>query len=419
MATLDLSLLDWQKECWNSGVRFQVIAAGRRCGKSRYAVSRLLYEATVGDPMADYLYVAPTQKQAKDIAWKLLLNLGNEVVDSVNKNDMEVRLKTGSVIKLRGAEKPETMRGLSVAFAVIDEYADIKPYVWEEIISPALGDREGSVVFIGTPMGRNHFYDLYKSAQLGEDPEFRAWHFTTKDNPKFPKKELEKAEKRLSSYAFRQEYLASFEAKGSVFFHDEWVKYGDRPDEGSYFVAVDLAGFEQTKDRRKKSSRLDETAIVVVLVNQDGWFIEDMICGRWDLDDTAKKIFEVVEKYQPIRVGLEKGIAQQAVISPLQDLMRRTGKFFVLELMTHGNTKKTDRIMWALQGRFENGWVTLKKADWNIKFLDQLFQFPDPFTHDDMVDALSYVDQLSTEVYENLMVYEEDEWEPLDLVAGY
>ena len=418
MAELNLGLLPWQQECWNSNVRFQVISAGRRCGKSRYAVSRLLFEALSGDHMADYLYIAPTQKQAKDIAWKLILGLGSEVIQSMNKNDLEIRLINGAIIKLRGAEKPETMRGLSVQFCVIDEYADIKPYVWEEIVSPALGDREGSVVFIGTPMGRNHFYDLWKKAERGEDPEFKAWHFTTEDNPKFPKRELEKARERLSSYAFRQEYLASFEAKGSTFFHDEWVKYGKRPDEGSYFVAVDLAGFENTKDRRK-TANLDETAIAVVMVNQDGWFVEDIISGRWDLNDTAKKIFDVVTKYEPIRVGIERGIAQQAVMSPLQDLMRRTNRYFSVELLTHGNTKKIDRIMWALQGRFENGWVTLKKADWNIKFLDQLFQFPDPFTHDDLIDALSYIDQLADEVYEALAEYEEDDWEPVDMVAGY
>lgn len=416
-AKLDLSLLPWQQEVWTSGVRFQVIAAGRRCGKTRYAVCRLLYEALSGDPLADYLYVAPTQGQARDIAWKLILDLGRDVIEGTHVNNLEIKLINGSVIKLKGADRPETMRGLSVGFCVIDEYADIKAYVWEEIISPALGDREGSAVFIGTPMGRNHFYDLFKQAQLGDDPELKAWHFTTRDNPKFPQREIEKAKGRLSSYAFRQEYEASFEARGSELFKDSWIKYGTKPDNGSYYIACDLAGFEILGNKRK-SSNLDETAIAIVYVNEDGWFIEDIIHGRWDLNETAIQIFEAVRKYQPVRIGIEKGIAQQAVTSPLMDLMKRTGRFFRIEELSHGNNKKVDRVLWALQGRFENGFITLNKGDWNMKFMDQLFQFPDPLTHDDLVDAVAYIDQLADVAYHNFELYEDD-WEPLDAVAGY
>jgi phage terminase large subunit-like protein len=101
--------------------------------------------------------------------------------------------------------------------------------------------------------------------------------------------------------------------------------------------------------------------------------------------------------------------------------MRREHKYFPIQHLTHGNKKKTDRIMWALQGRFENGRITLNKGDWNHKFLDQLFQFPDPLTHDDMIDALAYIDQLAKIAYFDA----DDDWdelntsEPLDLYAGY
>lgn len=415
---VNLSLLPWQQEVWNSGIRFQVIAAGRRCGKTRYACCRLIYEALSGDPLADYLYVAPTQGQARRVAWKLIMELAGPVIESTNVNNLEIRLKNGSIITLQGADRPETMRGLSMAFAVIDEYADIKPYVWEEIVSPALADREGSVVFIGTPMGRNHFYDLYQQAALGDDPEMKAWHFTSHDNPVVPKREIEKAKKRLSSYAFRQEYEASFEARGSQLFQDHWIKYGDKPSDGEYYIAVDPAGFQDLANRGKKT-RLDESAIAIVKVNQQGWYVEDIQRGRWDLNETAIKIFEAVRIYRPVKIGMERGIAQQAIMSPLQDLMARKGRFFTVELLSHGNQKKIDRIVWALQGKFENGWVTLNKAEWNAQFLDQLFQFPDPLTHDDMIDALAYIDQLASETYLDADEFEEDTWEVLDVVAGY
>ena len=181
---------------------------------------------------------------------------------------------------------------------------------------------------------------------------------------------------------------------------------------------MDPAGFQDIGSRGKKT-RLDETAIAIVKVNQQGWYVEDIQRGRWDLNETAIKIFEAVKTYQPVRIGMERGIAQQAILTPLSDLMRRSGRFFTVELLTHGNQKKTDRIVWALQGKFENGWVTLNKGEWNSQFLDQLFQFPDPLTNDDMIDALAYIDQIATETYLDASEFEDDEWEVVDSVAGY
>ena len=107
----------------------------------------------------------------------------------------------------------------------------------------------------------------------------------------------------------------------------------------------------------------------------------------------------------------------QAVISPLSDLMRQYNRYFHIEKLTHGNKNKTDRVMWALQGRFENGKIKLNRGDWNDTFLDELYQFPDILTHDDCVDALAYIDQLQTITYQP--EYEFDEHELLDSVAGY
>ena len=104
-------------------------------------------------------------------------------------------------------------------------------------------------------------------------------------------------------------------------------------------------------------------------------------------------------------------------MSPLTDLMKRNQRFFTVEELTHGNRKKTDRVMWALQGRCENGYISLIKGEWNRRFLDQLFQFPDPLTHDDLVDALAYTDQLAKVVYH--YDFEIADEEIRDIVAGY
>lgn len=412
---LDISLLAWQQEVWNDPTRFKVVAAGRRTGKSRLAAYLLLVNA-LQTTRGNIFYVAPTQGQARDIMWNTLLELGQGLIESSHINNLQIKLVNGIMISLKGADRPETMRGVSLKYLVLDEYADMKPDVWELILRPALADLKGSALFIGTPMGRNHFYELYRSAELGIDSDYKAWHYTSYDNPILEKEEIDKAKKSMSSYAFRQEFMASFEARGSEMFKETWIKFSEDEPAGDYHVAIDLAGFEEV-GKKTKSKRLDNTAIAVVKVGPDGWWVKDIIVGRWTLDETATKIFQIVRDYEPISVGIERGIARQAVMSPLTDLMKKSGRFFRVEELTHGNKKKTDRVMWALQGRFENGLVTLNKAEWNTQFMDELFQFPDLLTHDDMIDALAYIDQLAKVSYSS--DYEEDDFVALDSVSGY
>jgi predicted phage terminase large subunit-like protein len=413
---LNVELLPWQQEVYTDPTRFKVVAAGRRTGKSRLAAWLLIINALQTDK-GQVFYVAPTQGQARDIMWQTLLELGHPVIAGSHINNLQLKLVNGATISLKGADRPETMRGVSLKFLVMDEYADMKPDVWEQILRPALADQKGQAMFIGTPMGRNHFYELYKYAELGNDPTYKGWHFTSYDNPILDSEEIDMAKKSMSSYAFRQEFMASFEARGSEMFKEGWVQFGEEPDDGHYYIAVDLAGFEEVNKKRTKNSRLDETAIAVVKVGTNGWYVDNIIHGRWSLDETATKIFQAVRDYRPISVGIERGIAKQAVMSPLMDLQKRYGTFFRVEELTHGNKKKTDRVMWALQGRFENGYIALNKGEWNNRFLDQLFQFPDPLTHDDLVDALAYVDQLAQVAYH--YDYEIDNHEILDVVAGY
>jgi len=349
--------------------------------------------------------------------WQTLMELGNPVITGAHINNLQIKLVNGAMISLKGADRPETMRGVSLKFLVMDEYADMKPDVWEQILRPALADQKGSAMFIGTPMGRNHFYELYKFAELGDDETYRGWHFTSYDNPILDASEIDLAKKSMSSYAFRQEFMASFEARGSEMFKEDWIRFGEEPEEGDYYIAIDLAGFEEVNKKRTKNSKLDETAIAVVKAGPSGWYVDNIIHGRWGFDETATKIFQAVRDYKPISVGIEKGVLRQAIMSPLTNLMKQYGRFFRVEELSHGNKKKTDRVMYALQGRFENAQISLNKGSWNNKFLDQLFQFPDVLTHDDLVDALAYVDQLAKVAYH--YDFEIDDHEILDVIAGY
>lgn len=419
---LNISLLPWQQNVWEDPTRYKVIAAGRRCGKTRFAAYRLLVEALSNDvPFSHIFYVAETQGQARDIMWSMLVELGRPVIKAAHINNLQITLINGATISLKGSDRPDTMRGVSLKYVVLDEYGTMKPEVWEEILRPALTDLEGGALFIGTPKGRNHFWETYQYAALGEDDEWKAWHLTSYDNPTLKASEIDKAKKSMSSFAFRQEFMAAFEAKDSELFREEWLVFSEKItkewEQGDCYITIDPAGFEQ-KGAKSKNTRLDETAISVVYVTQDGWYVKTIIHGRWDLKETARKIFNAVAEYKPIAVGIEKGIAQQAIMSPLTDLMRQKGRYFRVDMLSHGNQKKTDRIVWALQGRMENKRVTLEVGEWNVVFMDQLFQFPSKLTHDDLIDSLSYIDQLAQYAYPSAFD-EIEEWEPTDITSGF
>jgi predicted phage terminase large subunit-like protein len=223
----------------------------------------------------------------------------------------------------------------------------------------------------------------------------------------------------MSSFAFRQEFLASFEAASRDIFKEDWIKIDEEePSDGRYFVTVDLAGFINVdKESGNKNSKLDETAIAIVKVHEGGWWVAEIKHGRWDIKETCSQIMRAVVEYEPVAVGIEKGSLKNAALPYLMDLMRTHNHYFRIDDVTHGNQKKTDRIVWALQGRFEHGKVTLNQGDWNNEFIDQLVNFPNHLLHDDLVDALAYIDQI--QIVEYFQDYEQEEFQAIDQLTGY
>lgn len=419
MAELKLELLPWQQTVFEDKARFKVIVAGRRCGKSRLSAVSLLIEGLKCPKGSAVMYVAPTQGQARQIIWDLLMDLGREVIQSSHVNNMDITLINGAKIYVRGSDRPDTLRGVSLTYLVLDEVADIKDETWEKVLRAALSDKKGSALFIGTPKGRNWFYDMYQLGNSGEDEEWKSWHFTTKDNPLIDPKEIENAKKTLSSFSFKQEYEASFDNAGSGMFKDEWIKYGSEPDNGAYYIAVDLAGFEEVaKSAGNSKKKLDETAISIVKVTDDGkWFVKKIDHGRWDIRETAVRILKHIRDFKPTSVGVERGALKNAVLPYLSDLMRKNNIYCHIHDLTHGNKKKSDRVIWSLQGRFEHGRVILNADEEWEDFIDQLLMFPTTNVHDDLVDSLSYIDQLAVTTYFN--DYDDDGVEPLDEISGY
>ena len=418
MADLSFELLKWQKEVFQDETRFKVVAAGRRCGKSRLSAVTLLIEGLNCPDGSSVMYVAPTLGQARTIIWDLLHDLGRPIIKSSHVNNLEITLINGKKILVRGADNPDSLRGVSLTYLVLDECAFIKQDVWEKILRAALSDKKGRALFISTPSGRNWFYDVFKLGQSGEDDEWKSWHKTTQDNETIDPKEIEAAKRTLSSFAFKQEYLSSFDTAGTDVFKAEWFKTKKEPD-GDYVVAIDLAGFEEVaKNANVSKKRLDETAIAVVKVTPEGdWWVQSIEHGRWDIKETASRILTIIRDYRPQSIGIERGALKNAVLPYLNDLMRKYNTYAHIHDLTHGNKKKADRIVWSLQGRMEHGRISFNPdEDWE-EFKDQLVMFPTQGVHDDLVDALAYVDQLAITSYQQ--DYEDEEYECLDPVSGY
>ena len=416
MAELDINLHPAQLEIFRSNKRFKIVAAGRRFGKSYLSAWLLLINA-IQSESKDVFYIAPTFQQAKDIMWAMLKELGKDLILQAYENTAVLTLINGRKIYLKGSDRPETLRGVGLSYVVLDEYASMKPVVWEQIIRPTLADVKGRALFIGTPAGKNHFFDLYNDAQ--EDDDWDAFQFTSKDNPFLLEDEIKAASKSMSSMSFRQEFEASFETGSGGIFKEEWFKVDEEPEGGSYVIAVDPAGYEDSeKERNLKRSRLDETAISIVKIDRDKWWVKDILHGRWNIKETAKKILMSAINVESSTVGIETGALRNAILPYLEDEMRINNQWLSIVELRHGGKKKIDRITWSLQGRMEHGQITFNEdKDWK-HFKNQMMDFPNRLAHDDLLDSLSYIDQVSVADFAHTIELEE-EWSPIDNVAGY
>lgn len=193
--------------------RFRVINCGRRTGKTTLAVWEMVAKALYGNDR-NICYIAPTYQQARDIAWQELKRVCSPIAEKINESRLEIIIKTTkggtSAIMLRGWESIETLRGQRFHFIVVDEIASMRNWImnWQEVIRPTLTDVRGEAMFISTPKGFNHFYDLYNLEH--KDTDYKSFHYTTFDNPHIPVDEIEKARKELTEDRFSQEYLADF-----------------------------------------------------------------------------------------------------------------------------------------------------------------------------------------------------------------
>ena len=157
-------------------------------------------------------YIAPSYRQAETVAWKLLLRtIPKELVKRYNNMKLEIELAhNGSIIELKGTENEDSLRGVGLDFAVLDEYAYMKPHIWGMIIQPMFATTGGRAMFIGTPDGKGHFYDLFREG-LEPESNYKSFHYKSIESPYVDNDFIEGEKKRLPENVFKQEYEGSFE----------------------------------------------------------------------------------------------------------------------------------------------------------------------------------------------------------------
>jgi hypothetical protein len=233
-----------QAEVAFSDSRFKVVIAGRRWGKTYLAIRELARTCRLPNKRA--FYVAPTYRQAKQIVWDQLKYRLQDLnwVEKTNESDLTITLRNGSRISLRGADNPDSLRGVGLDAVVLDEFAMIDERAWTEVLRPTLSDRQGSAMFISTPMGQaNWAFDLYNKG-VNQEQGWASFQYTTLSGGNVSAEEIEAARRDLDLRTFRQEYEATWEQYANRIFYAFDRKRNIRAFEGStpsiIYVGIDF-----------------------------------------------------------------------------------------------------------------------------------------------------------------------------------
>jgi len=343
---LDYTPRAWQKECHVKKQRFSVYALHRRSGKTELAIMELIDKAIKTDKeLAMFVYVAPFLRQAKAIAWARLKQKieplrRNSVID-INEGELSVRFKhNGAIIRLFGGDNPDAMRGLRLDGIVMDEVAQLKNELWTDIVQPALSDRLGWAIFIGTPSGINLFSELYYKA-INEEG-WTAARFTVFDTDSLHPNEVTRLKRDMSETSFAREYLCDFAAQGD----DQLIA---------------LADTEDAAQRVYQQSHVDMSPVVlgidparfgddrsVVFRRQGRQAFKPVVYRGIDNMDLAARVANLIEEHDPDAVFCDAG-AGSGVIDRLRQL-----SYDVIEIPFGGKATKPEQY---INRRSEMWWL--------------------------------------------------------------
>lgn len=239
-----MALSPTQQTVADNNKRFRVVIAGRRWGKTTLAIREMCKVAR--QPNKDVYYISPSYRMSRTIIFKRLKQklLDLRWVKKINETNLEFYLKNGSTIALKGADNPDSLRGVSLSAAVFDEFAFMDSEVWDTVIRPALADQQGSALFITTPVGRSNWaWDLY-CMQERHPEQWASFTYTTLQGGFVPPEEIEAARAEMSEQQFKQEFEASFVTASNLvawaFSREHNVRHLDNPSLQTIHVGMDF-----------------------------------------------------------------------------------------------------------------------------------------------------------------------------------
>lgn len=288
-----LTLHPKQMEVYRCKARFRVVVAGRRWGKT--ALSRvLMITRAASKPKQKVWYVAPSYRMAKQIMWLDLQDaLPRQWIKKINETTLTITLKNGSRIELKGADKPDSLRGVGIHFLVLDEFQDISEETWTKVLRPTLADTMGEAIFIGTPKAYNYLHKVWKNGQNPKKQarnEWYSWQFPTITSPFIPRSEIEAARRDMDPKSFAQEFEASFETmSGRVYYaFDRKVHCGSYPFDPKLPIWVGM------------DFNIDPMSATILQPQTNGelWAVGEVVLFGSNTEETADELERLYWKYQ-------------------------------------------------------------------------------------------------------------------------
>jgi hypothetical protein len=325
----------WQQQCHSRSRRFNVLALHRRAGKTEWAIMELIDRASAAvAELPLFLYLSPLLTQSRNNVWGRLKAKLSPLIEAraveVREVAMEVRfLHNDAVIRLAGADNPDALRGLRLDGVVIDEVAQVKPEVWQEVVQPALSDRLGWAIFIGTPKGVNLFSELYFGA--ANKPDWHAARYTVYDTGALDKDEVERlrSPEVTSPNVFAREYLCDFAAAG-----DDQVLSLTEVEDSARKVYVERDVAHAARVIGVDVARFGDDRSVIVKRQGLAMIGEPLAFTGLDNMEMADRVAAVISTWKPDAVFIDSG-AGAGVIDRLRQL-----RFDVIEVPFGGKANK-------------------------------------------------------------------------------
>lgn len=376
-----------QMKIHESLARFRIVSCGRRFGKTLLAANEIVKFAWE-NPDKLCWWVAPVYHQAT-VGFKVIKRVFKDVIKENNATKLTTTLKNGAVIEFKSAERPDNLRGEGLSFLVIDEASLVPREAWTEALRPALTDNKGKLIAIGTPKGKNWFFELWTRGQDPDEEEYESWQMSTAENPYIEPEELHELKRTLPERVYQQEILATFlDGGGGVFrnVHD-CVRDYSLPLEhgkitGAVKMGVDIAKYEDFT----VIIAIDETGKVVHFdrFNQIDWslqkdriisaarelsaqvFFDSTGVGDPIYEDLSKEIWIESIKFssqskQNIINNLAMGIEQGKIILPNLPVLINELQIYQYDITQTGKVR-----MSAPAGHHDDCVISLALAYWGL-----------------------------------------------------